>query len=59
MVNILPDFAGTGIIGSHRLASDSVTTAKIADNSVELAKMYGDEKTFEFVNGVLAKIINK
>ena len=40
VVNILPDFAGTGIIGSHRLASDSVTTAKIADNSVELAKMY-------------------
>jgi hypothetical protein len=40
VVNILPDFAGTGIIGSHRLASDSVTTPKIADNSVELAKMY-------------------
>jgi len=40
VVNILPDFAGTGIIGSDRLASDSVTTPKIADNSVELAKMY-------------------
>jgi hypothetical protein len=40
-VNMLPDFAGTGIIGSHRLASDSVTTAKIADNSVTLAKMAG------------------
>jgi hypothetical protein len=41
VVNILPDFAGTGIIGSHRLASDSVTTAKIADDSVTLAKMAG------------------
>jgi len=40
VVNILPDFAGTGIIGSHRLASDSVTTTSIADNSVTLAKMY-------------------
>jgi hypothetical protein len=41
VVNILPDFAGTGIIGSHRLASDSVTTTSIADNSVTLAKMAG------------------
>jgi hypothetical protein len=40
VVNILPDFAGTGIIGADRLAASSVTTAKIADNSVELAKMY-------------------
>jgi hypothetical protein len=41
VVNILPDFAGTGIIGSHRLASDSVTTTSIADDSVTLAKMAG------------------
>ena len=40
VVNILPDFAGVGIIGADRLAASSVTTAKIADNSVELAKMY-------------------
>lgn len=40
VVNILPDFAGVGIVGSDRLAASSVTTAKIADNSVELAKMY-------------------
>ena len=40
VVNILPDFAGVGIVGSDRLAANSVTTAKIADNSVELAKMY-------------------
>jgi hypothetical protein len=40
VVNILPDFAGVGIVDSDRLAASSVTTAKIADNSVELAKMY-------------------
>ena len=41
MVNILPDFAGTGIIGVDRLASESVTTAKIAKNAVTLAEMAG------------------
>jgi hypothetical protein len=40
VVNILPDFAGVGIVAADRLAASSVTTAKIADNSVELAKMY-------------------
>lgn len=36
------------------------TPHEIAINeAVELAKMYGDDKTSEFVNGVLAKIINK
>lgn len=41
VVNILPDFAGTGIIGVDRLASESVTTAKIAKNAVTLAEMAG------------------
>jgi hypothetical protein len=41
VVNILPDFAGVGIIGEDRLAASSVTTAKIADNAVTLAKMAG------------------
>jgi hypothetical protein len=41
VVNILPDFAGVGIVGSDRLAADSVTTAKIEDNAVTLAKMAG------------------
>ena len=40
-VKLLPSFDGSGIIGSHRLASDSVTTTSIADNSVTLAKMAG------------------
>ena len=41
VVNILPDFAGVGIVDSDRLAASSVTTAKIADNAVTLAKMAG------------------
>lgn len=41
VVNILPDFAGVGIVDSDRLATDSVTTAKIEDNAVTLAKMAG------------------
>ena len=40
VVNILPDFAGVGIVAADRLAASSVTTAKIADNSVALANMY-------------------
>ncbi len=31
----------------------------VANEIVELAKVYGDDKTADFVNGVLAKIINK
>jgi len=38
-VNILPDDAGTGIVGTARIASDAVTTAKIADDAITLAKM--------------------
>jgi hypothetical protein len=41
VVNILPDFAGVGIIGADRLAASSVTTAKIAKNAVTLAEMAG------------------
>jgi hypothetical protein len=40
-VNILPDFAGAGIVAADRLAADAVTTAKIADDTVTLAKMAG------------------
>ncbi|MGL4392550.1 MAG: transcription antitermination factor NusB [Fusobacteriaceae bacterium] len=29
----------------------------VANEAVELAKLYGDEKSYEFVNGVLAKLI--
>jgi len=40
-VNILPDDAGTGIVGTARVADSAVTTAKIADDAVTLAKMEG------------------
>jgi hypothetical protein len=40
IVTVRPSFDEVGIVSSDRLASDSVTTPKIADNSVELAKMY-------------------
>lgn len=31
----------------------------VINEAVELAKVYGDEKTSEFINGVLAKIVNR
>ena len=40
-VNILPSFDGLGIVDSDRLATDSVSTAKIQDDAVTLAKMAG------------------
>lgn len=40
VVSIIPDASSSADVDSDRLAADSVTTAKIADNSVELAKMY-------------------
>jgi hypothetical protein len=41
VVNILPDFAGVGIVAADRIAANAVTTAKIADDAVTLAKMAG------------------
>ena len=40
IVTVRPSFDEVGIVDSDRLAASSVTTAKIADNSVTLAKMY-------------------
>jgi hypothetical protein len=40
VVSIIPDASSSADVDSDRLAASSVTTAKIADNSVELAKMY-------------------
>jgi len=39
VVNIIPDFAGIGIIAGRLLAADSVSTAKIADDAVTNAKL--------------------
>jgi len=41
VVNILPDFAGVGIVAADRIAANAVTTAKITDDAVTLAKMAG------------------
>ena len=41
VVDIMPDDAGTGIVGTARVADSAVTTAKIADDAVTLAKMAG------------------
>lgn len=38
-VKLLPSFDGVGIIGEDRLAASSVTTAKIADDAITLAKV--------------------
>lgn len=39
VVNILTDFAGTGIVTSRELANDSVSTAKVADDAITNAKL--------------------
>lgn len=39
VVNILTDFAGTGIVSSRELATDSVSTAKVADDAITNAKL--------------------
>ena len=38
-VKLLPSFDGVGIVDSDRLATDSVSTAKIQDDAVTLAKL--------------------
>ena len=43
----------------YELLCETTPHEIVVNEVVELAKLYGDEKTSEFVNGVLAKIINK
>ncbi|MSS61568.1 transcription antitermination factor NusB [Fusobacterium sp. FSA-380-WT-2B] len=43
----------------YELLCEATPHEIVVNEVVELAKLYGDEKTSEFVNGVLAKIINK
>lgn len=43
----------------YELKFEDVPYEVVVNEVVELAKIYGEEKTPEFVNGVLAKIINK
>ena len=43
----------------YELLCETTPYEIVVNEVVELAKIYGYEKTSEFVNGVLAKIINK
>lgn len=43
----------------YELICETTPFEIVVNEVVELAKLYGDEKTADFVNGVLAKIINK
>ncbi len=44
-------------IATYELLKTEVGTEIIINEAVELAKVYGDEKSYEFINGVLAIIV--
>lgn len=44
-------------IAVYEILCEDTPTEIIINEAVELAKKYGDVKTFEFVNGVLAKLV--
>ena len=46
-------------VAVYELLFENTPHEIVVNEAVELAKIYGDEKTAEFVSGVLAKIINK
>ena len=43
-------------IAIYELVIEKKPIEIVANEAVELAKEYGEEKSYEFVNGVLAKI---
>lgn len=45
------------ILATYEILKENIATEIVVNEVVELAKEYGDTKTFEFINGVLAKII--
>lgn len=47
------------IISTYEILKENIATEIIVNEAVELAKEYGDIKAYEFINGVLAKIIKK
>lgn len=47
------------VISTYEILKENIATEIIVNEAVELAKEYGDIKTYEFINGVLAKIIKK
>lgn len=50
VVNILPDFAGVGIVGSDRLAANSVTLAKMAQGTTGSILAYNASGNIEEVD---------
>ncbi|MCI5724686.1 transcription antitermination factor NusB [Fusobacterium sp.] len=47
------------IISTYEVLKEELATEIIVNEAVELAKEYGEVKSHEFINGVLAKIIKK
>lgn len=45
--------------GTYELMFEDMGHEIVVNEIVELAKKYGDEKSHEFINGVLAKVIKK
>lgn len=47
------------IISTYEILKENIAAEIVVNEAVELAKEYGDIKAYEFINGVLAKIIKK
>ncbi|MDO4689680.1 MAG: transcription antitermination factor NusB [Fusobacterium sp.] len=47
------------IISTYEILKEDIPIEVVVNEAVELAKEYGDTKSYEFINGVLAKIIKK
>lgn len=45
------------VISTYEILKEDIATEIVVNEAVELAKEYGDIKAYEFINGVLAKII--
>lgn len=47
------------LISTYEILKENLATEIIVNEAVELAKEYGEVKSYEFVNGVLAKVIKR
>ena len=47
------------IYSIYELITKEIPQEIVINEAIELAKKYGDDKTPDFINGVLAKIVNK
>ncbi|MCJ8341811.1 MAG: transcription antitermination factor NusB [Cetobacterium sp.] len=46
-------------ISTYEILFQDTPAEIVINEAVELAKKYGDEKSYEFINGVLAKVVAK